>query len=75
TSGTTGAYANGGFSGQSGSNTSSVYGSPHGVAVDLAGNVWVSNSSANTIVQIVGAAAPAAPLSIAVLNSTTGVRP
>ncbi|WP_176441919.1 protease pro-enzyme activation domain-containing protein [Granulicella rosea] len=51
------------------------YSAPAGIAIDLSGNVWVSNSTANTVTEILGAATPAAPLSTAVTNVTTGARP
>lgn len=51
------------------------YSAPAGIAIDLSGNVWVSNSTANTVTEILGAATPAAPLATAVTNVTTGARP
>jgi predicted extracellular nuclease len=51
------------------------YSIPVGIAIDLSGNVWVSNSGSNTVTEILGAAAPAAPLATAVSNGTTGARP
>jgi hypothetical protein len=35
---------------------------PRGVAIDSSGNVWVANQTANTVDEIIGGAAPAAPL-------------
>lgn len=48
---------------------------PSGIAVDNAGNVWVTNSADDSVEEIVGAAAPVAPLAIGVQNQTTGVKP
>lgn len=46
-----------------------------GIAVDLSGNVWVTSSSGNTVTEILGAAAPIAPLSTSLANKTTGAQP
>ncbi len=54
---------------------SGAYSNPTSVAIDISGNVWVTNSGNNTIVEVLGAAAPAAPPSTALTNSTTGARP
>ena len=48
---------------------------PAGLAVDLSGNVWVANTSDNSITELLGVAAPVAPLATAVANGTTGARP
>ncbi len=48
---------------------------PGGIAVDLSGNVWVANTSDNSVTEILGVAAPVAPLSTAAANGTTGARP
>jgi hypothetical protein len=48
---------------------------PGGIAVDLSGNVWVSNATDNSVTEIIGAAGPAAPLSTAITNGTSGARP
>ena len=48
---------------------------PSGVAVDLSGSVWITNKGSNSVTRILGAAAPAAPLSTAALNQTTGEKP
>jgi hypothetical protein len=45
------------------------------VAIDLSGNVWVTNAAANSVDEIVGGAAPAQPLATAVQNGTPGTRP
>jgi sugar lactone lactonase YvrE len=49
--------------------------SPGGIAIDTSGNVWISNTGNNTVTQVLGTAAPAAPLSSAVTNLTTGQLP
>ena len=46
-----------------------------GIVVDLSGNVWVANASDNSVTEILGVAAPVAPLATAVANGTTGARP
>ncbi len=48
---------------------------PGGLAVDLSGNVWVANTSDNSVTELLGVAAPVAPLATAVANGTTGARP
>ena len=48
---------------------------PSGIAVDVAGSVWIANQGNSSATRILGAAAPAAPLSTAAANNTTGVRP
>jgi Bacterial Ig-like domain (group 3)/Abnormal spindle-like microcephaly-assoc'd, ASPM-SPD-2-Hydin len=48
---------------------------PSGVAVDLSGSVWITNKGSNSVTRILGAAAPAAPLSTAAANQTTGEKP
>ena len=55
--------------------TDSSLSNPSGIAVDLGGSVWVSNQGNNSVTRILGAAAPAAPLSTAAANNTTGARP
>lgn len=45
-----------------------------GVAIDLSGNVWVSNAG-GTVDEIIGGAAPAAPLTNAVVSATPGAKP
>ncbi len=55
--------------------TDSSISGPTGVAVDLSGNVWVANQTTNTVTEVIGAAAPAAPLATAVQNQTPGVKP
>jgi len=48
---------------------------PGGIAVDLSGNVWVTNTSDNSATEVLGVAAPVAPLSTSLTNGTTGGRP
>jgi hypothetical protein len=48
---------------------------PTGVAIDTSGNVWISNSGNNSVTRIIGAAAPAAPLSTAATQNTLGAKP
>ena len=48
---------------------------PSGIAVDLGGSVWIANKGNSTVTRILGAAAPAAPLSTAAQNNKTGARP
>src|SRR5215469_574709 len=55
--------------------TDSSLSTPSGIAVDLGGSVWVSNQGNNSVTRILGAAAPAAPLSTAAANNTTGSKP
>jgi len=59
----------------SGGFTDSSLSTPSGVAVDLGGSVWVTNKGNNSVTRILGAAAPAAPLSTAAKNNTTGAKP
>jgi sugar lactone lactonase YvrE len=51
--------------------TGSTTAAPTAVAIDNSGNVWVVNAGADTIDEIIGGAAPAAPLA----NVTPGVKP
>ena len=48
---------------------------PNGIAIDSSGNVWIANKRSNSVTRILGAAAPAAPLSTAAANKTTGEKP
>jgi hypothetical protein len=48
---------------------------PSGIAIDLGGSVWIANTGNNSVTRILGAAAPAAPLSTAAANNTTGAKP
>jgi hypothetical protein len=45
------------------------------LAIDNSGNVWIANPTANTVDEIIGGAAPAAPLANAVQNGTPGTEP
>jgi len=46
------------------------------LAVDGSGSVWVANQGANTVVQLIGSAAPAVtPIAYAVTTGTIGTRP
>jgi sugar lactone lactonase YvrE len=45
------------------------------IAIDISGTVWVTNATNNTVDEIVGGAAPSAPLANAVQNDTPGTRP
>jgi hypothetical protein len=48
---------------------------PAGIAIDLGGSAWIANKGNNSVTRILGAAAPAAPLSTAAANKTTGAKP
>ncbi len=54
-------------------------GSPHALAIDASGNIWVGNTApvnSNTITEFIGLAAPAnMPLTIAIQNGGVGKRP
>jgi CSLREA domain-containing protein len=60
--------ASGGYTG----NSSTAAG---GIAIDLSGNVWISTPGANTVTEVIGGAAPVAPLAVSVTNVTTGAKP
>jgi sugar lactone lactonase YvrE len=62
-----------GFTGVTSAGTG--YSAPTGIAIDASGNVWVANSSNNTLMEVLGGAAPVAPLSTALTTNTTGARP
>jgi sugar lactone lactonase YvrE len=51
------------------------FSAPAGVAIDSSGNVWIANGTTSTVDEIVGGAAPAAPLANAVVSATPGVKP
>jgi DNA-binding beta-propeller fold protein YncE len=55
--------------------TDSTLSGPNGIAIDISGNVWISNGTTNSVDEILGAAAPVAPLATGVQNSTLGVEP
>jgi sugar lactone lactonase YvrE len=48
---------------------------PSGVAIDISGNVWISDSQSNTVHEIVGGGLPTQPLANAVTNKTPGTEP
>jgi sugar lactone lactonase YvrE len=48
---------------------------PSGVAVDNSGNIWVANPTTNSVDEIIGGAAPTAPLANAVKSNTIGTKP
>jgi len=48
---------------------------PSAVAVDLSGNVWVANPTTNSLDEVLGGAAPVAPLVNGVLLAMPGTRP
>jgi hypothetical protein len=55
--------------------TDSSLSTPSGIAIDLGGSVWIANTGNSSVTRILGAAAPAAPLSTAAANKTTGAKP
>ena len=46
-----------------------------GVAIDQAGSVWVANGTDNSVTKFIGAAAPTASLTNAVVNNASGTKP
>jgi polygalacturonase/sugar lactone lactonase YvrE len=48
---------------------------PSGVAIDISGNLWVTNSGANTVDEVIGGAAPVVPLATAVQNGAPAAKP
>ncbi|MEO6922830.1 MAG: IPT/TIG domain-containing protein, partial [Bryocella sp.] len=48
---------------------------PTGVAIDISGNVWIANGAGNSVSEILGGAAPVAPLSKALVTSGPGAKP
>jgi hypothetical protein len=50
-------------------------GTPGALAIDLSGNIWITTPGSNHITEIIGAAAPTAPLSTAITNGTVGTEP
>jgi sugar lactone lactonase YvrE len=48
---------------------------PSGVAIDISGNVWISDSQSNTVHEIVGGGLPTQPLANALTNKTPGTEP
>jgi hypothetical protein len=45
------------------------------VAIDISGNIWLTNPTASTVDEIIGGAAPTQPLSTAVTNDTPATKP
>jgi hypothetical protein len=76
-SGSVSAFANGGgvlspaATGYSGGGMSA----PSGISVDTAGNVWISNSGNNSVTEVIGSAAPVAPVSVGLATAILGVKP
>lgn len=53
-----------------------ILSSPRDIAVDGSGNVWLSTSNNDSVIEVIGAAAPVVtPLAIGVKNNTLGTRP
>jgi predicted outer membrane repeat protein len=48
---------------------------PASVAIDLSGNVWIANPGTSTVDEVIGAAAPVAPLAVGVQGNITGTKP
>ncbi|ADW69215.1 IPT/TIG domain-containing protein [Granulicella tundricola] len=48
---------------------------PTGIAIDISGNVWITNNAANSVDEVIGGAVPTSPLSTSVTKNTTGARP
>jgi hypothetical protein len=61
--------------GYTASGVAALYTNVGGVAVDLSGSLWVTNSQDGSVTQVIGVAAPVAPLSTSLANGTTGTRP
>jgi len=77
TSGSVSVFANGGTAvspattGYTGGNMNA----PSGIAIDISGNVWISNSGNDSETEILGGAAPVAPISVGIVTSTLGAKP
>ena len=54
---------------------SNTVNAPTGIAIDVSGNIWISNGGNSTTTEILGGAAPVAPVAIGVQNGTLGVTP
>lgn len=61
--------------GYTASGVAAKYGNVGGIAIDLSGSVWVTNTADGSVTQMLGVAAPVAPLSTSLTNGTTGVQP
>jgi hypothetical protein len=48
---------------------------PASVSVDAAGSIWVANKGSSTVTEIIGVAAPAAPIVQQVVQAAPGARP
>jgi hypothetical protein len=49
--------------------------SPTSVAIDISGNLWIANSSGNSVTKVLGVAAPTLPLATGVANNTPAIEP
>jgi hypothetical protein len=45
------------------------------IAIDISGNIWLTNPTANTVDEIIGGATPVQPLATAVQNATPATKP
>jgi hypothetical protein len=61
--------------GYTASGVAAKYTNGGGLAIDLSGSVWVTNSADGSVTEVLGVAAPVAPLSTSLANGTTGARP
>jgi hypothetical protein len=53
-----------------------VLNDPINLAIDISGNIWVTNYGGSSLVEIFGAASPVvAPFSVAANNGTLGKQP
>ena len=50
-------------------------GIPGGIAIDVSGNVWMTDSTNNTVTEVLGAAAPVAPLAASLTAGSPATRP
>jgi len=48
---------------------------PGGVAIDLSGNVWITDSQSNTVHEVIGGGLPTAPLANAVQSASPATEP
>ena len=61
--------------GYTASGVNAKYGNVGGIAIDLSGSVWVTNTADGSVTQVLGVAAPVAPIATSLTNGTTGVQP
>ena len=61
--------------GYTASGVAAKYTNVGGIAIDLSGSVWVTNTADGSVTQVLGVAAPVAPISTSLTNGTTGTRP